>query len=460
MTLWNSRLGTDPSDALMDFSVSIQFDKRLAKYDIEASLAHLFGLKEVGLVEQGEFEKISEALKIIEEEMAAGSFDFIQTDEDIHTAIERRTIELVGDVGGKLHTGRSRNDQVVTALRLLLKDELKNIFSNLIDFNSVILNRAKEVPDVYLPGYTHLQRAQPILLSHHLLAHGWAFFRDLDRIWDCYLRLDCSSLGAGALGGSTLPLDPKTVKDRLGFKNLFENSLDAVADRDFVAEALFVISMIGIHLSKMGEEIILWTTSEFGFATLDDRYSTGSSMLPQKKNPDIAELARGKSGRLIGNLTGFLATLKSLPLAYNRDLQEDKEPLFDSIDQIKLALSAYCGLYETIEFHDTSMQSAADSAYSVAIDLAEWLVKKGLPFRSAYNLVGSIVKDSIQRHVALPELVLAHPDLGEQAMEIFEPGSSVKRRVTHGSTGVDPVKIQIKNYEKKLNETKKQLLKI
>jgi argininosuccinate lyase len=292
------------------------------------------------------------------------------------------------------------------------------------------------------------------------LAHGWSFFRDLDRLINCYERLDCSSLGAGALGGSTLPLNPKIVKDYLGFKKLFENSLDAVADRDFVAETLFDISLIGIHLSKLGEEIILWTSSEFGFATLDDKFSTGSSMLPQKKNPDIAELARGKSGRLIGNLTGFLATLKSLPLAYNRDLQEDKEPMFDSIDQIKLALGAFCGMLNTIEFHEVTMQSAADSAYSVAIDLAEWLVQKGMPFRSAYNLVGTVVKDSIERHVALPELVLAHPDLGELAMEIFKPGTSVKRRISHGSTGIEPVKIQIKNYEKTLNEVRKSLLKL
>lgn len=460
MTLWNSRLGSDPSKILMDFTVSLNFDRRLAKYDIEASLAHLYGLKEVGLISQVEFEKISGALKTIGDEISTDVFNFVDTDEDIHTAIERRTIEIVGDVGGKLHTGRSRNDQVVTALRLLVKDELKQIAERVVELNTVILNRAKEVPDIYLPGYTHLQRAQPVLLSHHLLAHGWAFFRDLDRIVDCYSRVDCSVLGAGALGGTTLPLDPKTVKDKLGFKELFENSLDAVADRDFVAETLFVLSLVGIHLSKMGEEIILWTTAEFGFATLDDGFSTGSSMLPQKKNPDIAELARGKSGRLVGNLTGFLATMKSLPLAYNRDLQEDKEPLFDSIDQIKLALSAFAGMYDTLQFHDTTMQSSADSAYSVAIDLAEWLVKKGMPFRSAYNLVGSIVKDSIQRHVALPELVLAHPDLGEPALEIFEPGSSVRRRTSHGSTGNEQVKIQIKNYEKKLNEGKKQLLKI
>jgi len=356
-------------------------------------------------------------------------------------------------VGAKLHTGRSRNDQVVTALRLYSKRELAAVALSVVALQKVLLDRAEAAGDVYLPGYTHLQRAQPVLLAHHLLAHGWALARDVDRLRATIARLDVCPLGAGALAGSSLSLDPDGVAADLGFARRFENSLDAVSDRDFVAEALFDLALLGVHLSRLGEEIVLWSTEEFGFLHLDDAWATGSSMLPQKKNPDVAELARGKAGRLIGHLTGFLTTLKGLPLAYNRDLQEDKEPLFDSIDQTKLALPALAGLLATAGFDDDRMRAAADSDTSVAVDLAEWLVERGMPFRDAHALVGGLVRSCIERHVPLAELVEAHPDLGTEALPLLEPGVAVTRRRTPGGAGPGPVADQMTHFRVLVRES-------
>jgi argininosuccinate lyase len=287
-------------------------------------------------------------------------------------------------------------------------------------------------------------------LAHHLLAHGWALARDVDRLLDARRRLDVSPLGAGALAGSSLPLDPDAVADDLGFAGRFENSLDAVSDRDFVAEALFALTLLAVHLSRIGEEVVLWSSDEFGFLRLDDAYATGSSMLPQKKNPDVAELARGKTGRLIGNLTGLLATLKGLPLSYNRDLQEDKEPLFDSLDQVGLGLAALTGLLATATFDTDRMQEAADTPTSAAVDLAEWLVGKGLPFRQAHEIVGGLVRASLERHVPLPELVEAHPDLGADALFLLEPGTAVSRRTTPGGAGPKPVAEQLQRFRERV----------
>jgi argininosuccinate lyase len=314
----------------------------------------------------------------------------------------------------------------------------------------VLLARAKEAGDAYLPGYTHLQRAQPVLLAHHLLAHGQALARDVDRLVATVERLDVSPLGAGALAGSSLALDPDFVAAELGFTHRFENSLDAVSDRDFVAEALFDLALLGVHLSRMGEELVLWSTEEFGFAVLDDAYATGSSMLPQKKNPDVAELARGKTGRLVGNLTGLLVTLKGLPLAYNRDLQEDKEPLFDSVHQVRLALVALAGVYRTVAFDVHRMQAAADGPAAAAVDLAEWLVERGMPFRQAHVVVGGLVRDSIERHVPLAELVEANPSLGEEAAALLEPGVAVRRRTTPGGAGPASVAAQLERFVHRL----------
>jgi argininosuccinate lyase len=445
MTLWERRLG-EPAPQTMALSASLSFDKRLAPDDIVGSRAHVRGLARGGLLTAQEAATLLAALDRVSEELESGQFVFKPGDEDIHTALERRLTEMAGDVGAKLHTGRSRNDQVATDLRLYTRRQIVEVVDGLLALERVLVTRAAESEDAYLPGYTHMQRAQPVLLAHHLLAHGWAFSRDVDRLFDTLARMDVSPLGAGALAGSSLSLDPDGVAEELGFRSRFENSLDAVSDRDFVAEMLFCLALLGVHLSRLGEEIVIWSTEEFGFARLDDAFATGSSMLPQKKNPDIAELARGKSGRLIGHLTGLLVTLKGLPLSYNRDLQEDKEPLFDSVDQIALVLPALTGLLETLTFDVDRMRAAADGPAAAASDLAEWMVEKGIPFRKAHGIVASVVRDAIERGVPLEELVSAHPDLGEPALALLEPGVAVTRRTTDGGAGPGPVKVQLERF--------------
>jgi argininosuccinate lyase len=391
MTLWQGRLSGGTADVVMEYSTSLAFDRRLARDDLAGSRAHVRGLGRAGLLGAEEVATLLSTLDRVEQELETGGFEFAPDDEDIHTAIERRVTQLAGDVGAKLHTGRSRNDQIATDLRLYAKRELTDLAREVLALQEVLLARAEETDGAYLPGYTHLQRAQPVLLAHHLLAHGWSLARDVDRLVATVDRLDVSPLGAGALAGSSLPLDPDGVAEDLGFAARFENSLDAVSDRDFVAEALFDLALLGVHLSRIGEELVLWSTEEFGFAVFDDAFATGSSMLPQKKNPDVAELARGKSGRLIGNLTGLLVTLKGLPLAYNRDLQEDKEPLFDSVVQSHLALAALSGVLTTLRFVTDRMEEAANGAAVAAVDLAEWLVERGMPFRQAHAVVGGLV---------------------------------------------------------------------
>jgi argininosuccinate lyase len=450
-TLWHGRFAGGPADELLAFTASLGYDRRLAVDDLAGSRAHVGGLAKAGLLTDEEAGVVLAALDRVEQELASGEFAFERGDEDIHTAIERRVTVLAGPAGAKLHTGRSRNDQVATDLRLWAKRELTGVARRVLALQRVLLDRARDAEGVYLPGYTHLQRAQPVLLAHHLLAHGWALARDVDRLVDCRRRLDVSPLGAGALAGSSLPLDPDGTAAVLGFASRFENSLDAVSDRDFVAEALFALSLLAVHLSRMGEEVILWSSDEFGFARLDDAYATGSSMLPQKKNPDIAELARGKAGRVIGDLTGVLATLKGLPLSYNRDLQEDKEPLFDAVDQLTLALSAVTGLYATLMFAVDRMQEAADSPYAAAVDLAELLVERGVPFRDAHALVGALVRDSLERHVPLAELVEAYPDLGAEGVALLEPGRPVQRRTTPGGAGPEPVAVQVQRFARRLD---------
>lgn len=450
MTLWEGRISAGMADAVAEFTVSLPFDRTLARDDLAGSRAHVQGLGKAGILGDDEVAQLLDALDKVEEELAGGTFAFAPGDEDVHTAIERRVTELAGDVGAKLHTGRSRNDQVATALRLWCRRSLVDVAEDVLAFQEALADRAREAGGAYLPGYTHLQRAQPVLLAHHLLAHGWALARDVDRLLTTVDRLNISPLGAGALAGSSLPLDPDAVASELGFHGRFENSLDAVSDRDFVAEALFDLALLGVHLSRLGEEIVLWSSEEFGFCTLDDAYATGSSMLPQKKNPDVAELARGKSGRLVGHLTGILVTLKGLPLAYNRDLQEDKEPLFDAVVQVHRALLALRGLYETVSWNEDRMQSAADGPAAAAIDLAEMLVERGMPFRQAHALVGGLVRESLERHVPLVELVAAHPDLGEAAVELLEPGVAVTRRRTPGGAGPGPVAEQSERFARRL----------
>ncbi len=441
--LWAGRFGEGPSDELLAFTVSLPYDRRLAADDLLGSRAHVRMLERVGLLDEDERKVIEAALARVEEELAGGTFSFAYSDEDIHTAIERRVTEIAGPTGAKLHTGRSRNDQVALDMRLYLRREGHAQATRIHELQTVLVRRAEEATDTYLPGYTHLQRAQPVLLAHHLLAHFWALARDLDRWRACLKRADVSPLGAGALAGSSLPLDPQMVADELGFAAAFANSLDAVSDRDFVAEALFVATLTQVHLSRLGEEIVLWSTEEFGFLRLPDAYSTGSSMLPQKKNPDIAELARGKAGRLIGDLAGFLATLKGLPLSYNRDLQEDKEPLFDALDTCARSLLALGGLLATAEFVDARMTVAADDPMSAATDLAEQLVEQGTPFREAHTIVGSLVRQAVERGVSLDELVSTDPRLGPDVLPLLEPGSAVGRRSTPGGGGPEPVARQL-----------------
>jgi argininosuccinate lyase len=450
--LWHGRFAEEPAEELLAFTSSLDFDRRLAGDDITGSRAHVAMLGRVGLLSDEEVAAVTSALDSVDKELAEGTFVFAPSDEDIHTAIERRVTDLAGSAGAKLHTGRSRNDQVALDLRLFLRREGRAVAAAVHGLQSVLVRRATDAGDTYLPGYTHLQRAQPVLLAHHLLAHFWAFGRDVDRWRDALDRADVSPLGAGALAGSSLPLDPDDVARELGFARRFENSLDAVSDRDFVAEALFVAAMTQSHLSRLGEEIILWATEEFGFVRLADAYSTGSSMLPQKKNPDIAELARGGAGRVIGDLTGLLATLKGLPLAYNRDLQGDKELLFDALDTCTGALRAVAGLLDTAEFVPERMQAAADDAASAATDLAELLVRQGVAFRDAHQAVGELVRQAAERDIALEELVMTDPRLGPDALALLEPGEAVRRRTTPGGAGPEPVRRQLAAARARLDE--------
>jgi argininosuccinate lyase len=437
--LWHGRFSSGPAEELLAFTESLSFDKRLWKDDIAGSLAHVKGLGHAGILPLSEVAQIETALKQVASEFANGTFEFVAGEEDIHTSIERRVTQIAGPVGGKVHTGRSRNDQCVTALRLWTKRELAALAERLIALCDVLTQRADLAgwgsDGVYLPGYTHVQRAQPVLLAHHLMAHAWAFTRDIDRLISTIKRADVSPLGAGALAGSSLPLDPDFTAREMGFADRFSNSLDAVSDRDFVAEALFDLALIGTHLSRIGEEWVLWTSEEFGFATLDDRYATGSSMLPQKKNADIAELARGKAGRLIGNLTGLLTTLKGLPLAYNRDLQEDKEPLFDSYDQVSLAVGALTGMIQTATFNADRMRAAADVQSLSATDLAEYLVRKGTPFRQAHAIVGELVQKAISGTQSLQQLVADSPDFDADALQLIGSGVGVQLRSSPGAAG-------------------------
>jgi len=457
VTLWHGRLGGGTAPEVMAMSVSLPFDRILAPDDLAGSRAHVRGLGRGGILDDTEVATLITALDQVEAELTSGTFAFAGDDEDIHTAVERRVTEIAGEVGAKLHTGRSRNDQVATDLRIYARRSVREIAGMVLDLEDVLATRAREAGAVYLPGYTHLQRAQPVLLAHHLLAHGQALTRDVDRLVDTLVRMDVSPLGAGALAGSSLPLDPDGVAAELGFTARFDNSLDAVSDRDFVAEVLFDLALLGVHLSRIGEELVLWSTEEFGFAVLDDAYATGSSMLPQKKNPDVAELARGKAGRLLGNLTGLLATLKGLPLSYNRDLQEDKEPLFDSVDQIRLVLAALTGLLRTVVFDADRMQAAADSSAAAAVDLAEWLVERGVPFRQAHAIVGGLVRDSLERHVPLSELVEAHPALGTDAVGLLAPGVAVTRRTTPGGAGPGPVQVQLDRFVRRLQRDRERI---
>ncbi|MBW3558704.1 MAG: argininosuccinate lyase [Proteobacteria bacterium] len=451
--LWHGRFEAGPSPELTAFSESLSFDRRLWADDIAGSRAHVAGLESAGLLSTADADALRAALDTVHAEFAAGAFLFSPTDEDIHTAVERRVTELAGDAGARIHTGRSRNDQVATDLRLFVRRELRSIGGATLELAAVLLDRAEPEIETPLPGFTHLQAAQPVSLAHHLMAHAHGLLRDLDRLSDALRRADVSPLGAGALGGSTLPLRPEVTADALGFAAIFSNSMDAVSDRDFVADALYALAMLGVRLSKMGEEVVLWTSDGFGWARLDESWSTGSSMLPQKKNPDIAELARGKSGRLLGALSGFLATLKGLPLAYNRDLQEDKEPLFDSLDQVARALPAVAGLYRTLQWDRARMSAAADNPYLLAIDVAEALVLRGEPFRRAHARVAALVRQSLESGADFPALCRDHLDVQ------LDPGApaALLRRRSPGGAGPLAVQAQTQALRARLEAERARL---
>ncbi len=443
-TLWHGRFTGGPSESLLAYTVSLPYDQRMWRDDIAGSKAHVRGLARVGLLSEDERDTVLAALDDVSVEMDSGTFLFVEGDEDIHTAIERRVTELAGAAGGKLHTARSRNDQVATDLRLWCKRELRDVALRLIEMQEALLNQALEAGDTYLPGYTHLQRAQPVLLSHHLMAHGWALGRDVSRLLDTLQRLDVSPLGAGALAGSSLPIDPEATAADLGFAKAFDNSLDAVSDRDFVAEAVFDLAMIGIHLSRIGEEWVLWTSGEFGFAVLDDGYATGSSMLPQKKNPDIAELIRGRTATAIGHLTALVTMQKGLPLTYNRDLQEDKEPVFDAAGTLGDALEVMAGAVATLHVQTARMRAAADDPLLLATDLAEVLVREGVPFRKAHEVVGRLVshcleKDLDLRAMAEEDLRAFHPAFPGAARALISLETAVEQRRATGATARERV---------------------
>jgi argininosuccinate lyase len=437
--LWGGRFGGGPSESLARLSVSVHFDWRLAQYDLAASRAHARVLHRAGLLGDDDLASMLAALDDLDAAVRDGSFRPTAEDEDVHTALERGLLERVGALGGRLRAGRSRNDQVATDLKLYLRDAARQVVSRVAELETALVGLAERHRGTPMPGMTHLQHAQPVLLAHHLLAHVHAFKRDVERFQDWDRRSALSPLGAGALAGSSLPLDPVAVATELGFDGPVDNSIDAVSDRDFVAEFAFVASLLGVHLSRLGEEICLWATTEFGWVELDDGYATGSSIMPQKKNPDVAELARGKSGRLVGNLMALLTTLKGLPLAYDRDLQEDKEPVFDSVEQLLLVLPAVAGMVATLGVRDDRLTAAAATGHALATDVAEWLVREGVAFRDAHEIAGALVRHCDEHGAELWEvddegLRSVDERLTPEVRSVLTVRGALASRSTHGGT--------------------------
>ena len=445
LKLWGGRFTGGPADALAALSVSTHFDWRLARYDLAGSRAHARVLNSAGLLTDDELTAMLAGLDALDADVTTGAFAAGPADEDVHTALERGLLERVGvDLGGRLRAGRSRNDQIATLIRMYLRDEAMTLIAEVGQLIDALAGQAETHLGVAMPGRTHMQHAQPVLLSHHLLAHSWALLRDLDRLRDWDVRAAVSPYGSGALAGSSLGLDPQAVAAELGFATAAENSIDATAARDVVAEFSFVTTMIAIDLSRIAEEVIIWATKEFSFVVLDDAYSTGSSIMPQKKNPDVAELARGKAGRLIGDHAGLLATLKALPLAYNRDLQEDKEPVFDAVDTLHLLLPAFTGMIETLTFNRDRLESLAPQGFSLATDIAEWLVRQGVAFRVAHEVAGECVRVCEDRGIELDELTdddfaAISADLNPGVREVLTVEGSLASRSAFGGTA--PVRV-------------------
>lgn len=438
--LWGGRFSGGPSEAMVALSVSTHFDWVLAPYDVLASKAHAKVLHKAGLLSDVDLDTMLSGLTELGEKVASGEFRPAPTDEDVHGAMERGLIEIVGpQVGGRLRAGRSRNDQVATLFRMWVRDAIRDTAAQVSDLVDALADQAAAHPDAIMPGKTHSQAAQPVLLAHELLGHAQPLLRDIERLQDLDKRLAVSPYGSGALAGSSLQLDPEAIAEELGFDAAAENSLDGTAARDFASETAFVLAQIAVDMSRLSEEIIYWCTPEYGYVTLDDAWSTGSSIMPQKKNPDVPELTRGKTGRLIGNLTGLLSTLKAQPLAYNRDLQEDKEPIVDSVAQLNLLLPAMTGLVSTLTFHEDRMRELAPRGFTLATDLAEWMVRQGVPFREAHEASGACVRIAEERGVDLVELTdedLAGVDkrLKPSVRDVLTIDGAVASRATKGGT--------------------------
>jgi argininosuccinate lyase len=447
MTLWGGRFDTPPAELMRRFNDSFAFDRRLYRADIEASIAYARALARAGLITAAECDQLLAGLEQVRAEFDAGTFETAPTDEDIHTAVERRLGELAGPVAGKLHTGRSRNDQVATDLRLYLLDEMASLHRALARLQSAIVAKAGAHLDAIMPGYTHLQQAQPLLFSHWLMSFFWKFQRDQERLAGVAGRTAVSPLGAGALAGNPFGLDRQALAAELGLAAVSQNSVDAVSDRDYLVEFLAWAALLQVHLSNLAEDLIIWASREFAFVQVAEDYATGSSLMPQKRNPDSLELMRGKSGRVIGHLLGLLTTLKGLPSAYNKDLQEDKEATFDVVDTLELELAVATGVIQTLQVHGDRMAAALDGAL-LATDLADYLVRKGVPFRQSHGLAGQAVKRAEKLGIPLQDLALAeyqaiHPAFAADVSEVFHFGRSVEARAVTGGTAPAAVRAQI-----------------
>lgn len=449
LSLWGGRFAGGPADALAALSRSTHFDWRLARHDLAGSRAHARVLHGAGLLSDADLAGMLDALDALDADVASGAFGPGPDDEDVHTALERGLIERAGtELGGRLRAGRSRNDQIATLVRMYLRDQARHLSGRVLDLVDALVEQAAAAGDAPMPGRTHMQHAQPVLLAHHLLAHAWPLLRDVDRWTDWDARAALSPYGSGALAGSSLGLDPAAVAAELGFAGPVANSIDGTAARDVVAEFAFVAAMVGVDVSRLAEEVVIWATKEFGFVRLDDAYSTGSSIMPQKKNPDVAELARGKAGRLIGDLTGLLATLKGLPLAYNRDLQEDKEPVFDQVDTLDVLLPAVSGMVATLVFGTARMAALAPQGFALATDIAEWLVRQGTPFRVAHEVAGACVRACEERGIELweltdAELAAVSPALTPAVREVLSVEGSLASRSAVGGTAPARVREQL-----------------
>ncbi len=440
---------------MLDFTVSLPYDKRLADCDIRGSLAHVEMLSETGIISAEEASVIINGLKKVKQELTNGSFPFDTGFEDIHMNIEKRLTEIIGPLGGKLHTARSRNDQVALDMHLYMKEEIAHIDSLLVRLQETFIGLAERYIDLLVPGYTHLQRAQPVLMAHHMMAYFWMLQRDRGRLQGAFKSANLMPLGAGAMAGTGFPIDRQMVADKLGFAKLYENSIDAVSDRDYVIEFLSFSSILIMHLSRLCEELVMWNSAEFGFIELDDAYTTGSSMMPQKKNPDVAELIRGKTGRIYGSLFAMLTVMKGLPLAYNKDMQEDKEGLFDTIDTLKALLPLLAEMLQTMTVDRVRLAAAVDDDYLCATDIADYLVRRGVAFRDSHHIVGAMIAGCRDRGIRLRELDSAgrgcyHPALAEDISALLDPASVAEARTSRGGTATRAVKDQIGLAKKEL----------